>query len=152
MFIYVFICVFFVYFFIFLYLNPGHMEVPRPGTKPLPLQQTSSSSQILNSLHHSRNSLKKFFLMWKINELCKKENQGFPVAAQQKGIRLGTMRLRVQSLASLSGLRIQCCRKLWCRFQRRLESGVAVAMALASSYSSDSTPSLGTSMCCSCDP
>ena len=25
------------------------------------------------------------------------------------------MRLRVQSLASLSGLRIWCCRELWCR-------------------------------------
>ena len=25
------------------------------------------------------------------------------------------IRFRVQSLASLSGLRIQCCRELWCR-------------------------------------
>ena len=31
--------------------------------------------------------------------------------AQQKRIQLGTMRLRVQPLASLSGLRIQCCRE-----------------------------------------
>ena len=35
--------------------------------------------------------------------------------AQQKRIRLGTMRLQVRSLASLSGLRIWHCRELWCR-------------------------------------
>ena len=35
--------------------------------------------------------------------------------AQQKRIRLGTMRLQVQSLALLSGLRIRRCRELWCR-------------------------------------
>ena len=34
---------------------------------------------------------------------------------QQKQIQLGTMRLRVRSLASLSGLRIQRCCELWCR-------------------------------------
>ena len=31
-------------------------------------------------------------------------------------------------LASLSGLRIQCCRELWCRSQTRLRSCVAVAV------------------------
>ena len=36
--------------------------------------------------------------------------------AQQKQIQLGTMRLQVCSLASLSGLRIQHCRDtLWCQ-------------------------------------
>ena len=35
--------------------------------------------------------------------------------AQQKRIQLGTMRLRVLSLALLSGLRIWHCRELWCR-------------------------------------
>ena len=49
----------------------------------------------------------------------------------QKRIRLGTMRLQVQYLASLSGLRIQRCRKLWCRSQTQLGSGVAVAVAVA---------------------
>ena len=48
--------------------------------------------------------------------------------AQQKQIRLGTVRLRVQSLASLSGLRARRCRELWCRSQPRLGSGVAVAV------------------------
>ena len=44
------------------------------------------------------------------------------------------MRLRVRTLALLSGLRIQCCRALWCRLQMRLRSGVAVAVAKASGY------------------
>ena len=41
--------------------------------------------------------------------------------AQQKWIRLGTMRLQVQSLAFLSGLRIWRCCELWCRSQTRLD-------------------------------
>ena len=40
---------------------------------------------------------------------------GVPVVVQWKRIRLGTMRWRVRSLASLSGLRIQRCCELWCR-------------------------------------
>ena len=70
---------------------------------------------------------------------------------QQKQIRLGTTRLRVQSLVLLSGLRIWCCCELQCRSQTWLRSGVAVAVAVAvaeaSSCSSDSTPGLGTSIC-----
>ena len=58
----------------------------------------------------------------------------------------------VRSLASLSGLRIRCGRELWCRLQMRLGSGVAVALALAGSYSSDLTPSLGISVCHGCGP
>ena len=48
---------------------------------------------------------------------------------QQQQIQLGTMRLQVLSLASLSGLRIWRCRELWCRSQMRLRSGVAMALA-----------------------
>ena len=48
--------------------------------------------------------------------------------AQQKRIRLGTMRLQVRSLASLSGLRIRHCHKLWYRSQTWLRSGVAVTV------------------------
>ena len=33
---------------------------------------------------------------------------------QRKSIQLGTMMLKVQSLDSLSGLKIQCCCELWC--------------------------------------
>ena len=64
---------------------------------------------------------------------------GVPIMVQRKQIRLGTMRLRDQSLASFSGLRIWPCHELWYRLQTWLGSGVAVAVARASSCSSDST-------------
>ena len=57
------------------------------------------------------------------------------------------MRTWVQPLALLSGLKIQHCHELWCRSQTRLRSRVAVAVAEARNYSSNSTPSLGTSIC-----
>ena len=42
------------------------------------------------------------------------------------------------------------CHELWCRSKTWLGSGIAVAVA--GSCSSDSTPSLGTSICCRCGP
>ena len=42
---------------------------------------------------------------------------GVPVVAQGKQSQLGTMRLWVRSLASLSGLRIQHCHELWYKSQ-----------------------------------
>ena len=77
---------------------------------------------------------------------------GVPVVAQWKQIQLGSMRLQVRSLASLSGLRIPSCCELWCRSQTQLRSGVAVTVAWAGSYSSDWISSLGTSICCGCSP
>ena len=65
-----------------------------------------------------------------------------------KWIRLGTMRLRVRSLVSLSGLRIRRCCEFWCGLPTWLGPGVAVA----GSNSSNWTPSLGTSMCRRCGP
>ena len=53
---------------------------------------------------------------------------GVPVVAQQKQSRLVTMRIQVQSLALLSGLRIWRCHELWCRSQTWLGSGIAVAV------------------------
>ena len=41
---------------------------------------------------------------------------------------LESMRIWVQSLALLSGLRIWCCHELRCRSQMQLRSGVAVAV------------------------
>ena len=55
------------------------------------------------------------------------------------------MRRQVLSLALLSGLRIWHCLELPCRLWTWL--GSIVAEAVAGSYSSDSTPSLGTSIC-----
>ena len=77
---------------------------------------------------------------------------GVPVVVQWKRIQLGIMRLRVPSLASLSGLRIWHCRELWCRSQMQLRTHIAVAVAQASSCCSDWTPSLGTSICHGCGP
>ena len=58
------------------------------------------------------------------------------------GLRSGlvSVKMQVRFLASLSGLSIECCCELWCRSQTQLRSGVAVAVAKASSYSSDLTP------------
>ena len=64
-----------------------------------------------------------------IAALFKTVNIGVPVVMQWKGIQLGIMRLRVRSLASLSGLtvlRIRCCGELQRRWQTRLGSRVAV--------------------------
>ena len=69
---------------------------------------------------------------------------------QLKQIQLGAMKFQVPSLASLSGLRIRHCREMWCRLQTCLRSCVAVAVVQASGYNSESTPSLGTSICHEC--
>ena len=49
----------------------------------------------------------------------KSTNSGVPIMTQQKQIRLVFMRLQVQSLALLSGLRICWCHELWYRSQTR---------------------------------
>ena len=49
-------------------------------------------------------------------------------------------------------VRIPRCHDLWYRLKTGLGSGVAVAVAWAGSYSSDSPPSLETSMCHRCSP
>ena len=66
----------------------------------------------------------KYYSAIKRNEIT-----GVPTVAQGKRIQLGSTRLWAQSLASLSGLRIWCCRELWCRSKMRLGSGFAVAGA-----------------------
>ena len=57
------------------------------------------------------------------------------------------MRMWVQSLVLLSGLRIWHCHELWYRSQTWLGSAVAMVVAKAGSYSSNLTPSLGISIC-----
>ena len=54
------------------------------------------------------------------------------------------MRMRVRSLASLSGLRISMA--MSCGVESQVRHQVAVAVAQASSCSCDSTPSLGYSI------
>ena len=64
-----------------------------------------------------------------IKRIFKKSFSGVPIVMQWKQIQLGTMKLRVCSLALLSELRIQLCLELWCCSQMWLGSGVAVAVA-----------------------
>ena len=56
-------------------------------------------------------------------KLDKNDVTGVPIVTQWKWIRLVSMRTWIQSLASLSGLRFQHCRELWCRSQMQLGSG-----------------------------
>ena len=62
------------------------------------------------------------------------------------------MRMRVRLLASLSGLRILHCRKLWHKSQIRLGSDVAMAVVQADSRRYNLTPNLGASICHGCSP
>ena len=81
-----------------------------------------------------------------------KSASGVPVVAQQKWIWLVSMRMWVQSLASLSGLKSRHCHELWCRFQMWLGSCVAVAMVQATAVATINPPSLETSICHRCGP
>ena len=99
-----------------------------------------------------RGKRKEICVMCHINSRKRKKDMGIPIMAQQKRIWLASMRTQFLSLASLSGLRIQHCRELWCSLQTWLRSYVAVAVASASGCSSGLTPSLGTSICCWCSP
>ena len=74
----------------------------------------------------------------------------FPLWLRWLRTQLVSMKMQVQSLASLCGLRIQRCHELWCGLWMRLRSGIIVARAQAGLCSSDSTPSLETSTCHRC--
>ena len=79
-------------------------------------QRKSPMAAILLTIYFSRIGFKDW-------------GQGVLTVVLQKRIQLGTMRLLVQSLALLNGLRIQCYHELWCRLQMRLQSSIAVAVA-----------------------
>ena len=66
--------------------------------------------------------------------------------AQQKRIRLVSMRVWVRFLASLGRLRIQCAVNCGVGGKRDLDLALLWAVALPGSGSSDSTPSLGYAM------
>ena len=90
----------------------------------------------------------KFY--WSIVDL--KVVLGVPIVVQWKQIQPGTMRMWVQSLASLSGSGIWCCLELWCSLQMQLGSRMAVAVAQTRGCSSNLTPSLGISINHRCVP
>ena len=97
-------------------------------------------------------SWKQEGIHWRARGGRRKIRVGVPIVAQQKQIQLVSMRMLVQSLTPLSGLRIQHCHKLWCSSQAWLGSHVGGAVVQASSCSPSSTPSLGNSICCGCSP
>ena len=84
--------------------------------------------------------------------LAKISKTGVPSWLSGQRNQLASMRMRVQSPALLSGLRIRHCPELWCRLQTRLGSCVAMAEVYAGGYSSDWTSSLGISICHWCSP
>ena len=61
-------------------------------------------------LHTYQDGYNNFFFFF---FFLSKVNVGVPTVAQWNQILLGTMRLQVRSLASLSGLRIWHCHELW---------------------------------------
>ena len=74
----------------------------------------------------------------------------FPLWCSGNQSQLVSMRTHVRSLALLSGFSIRCFHELWCRLLTQFRSHVAVAVA--DSYSPDSTPRLRISICPECDP
>ena len=80
------------------------------------------------------------------------KSQRVPIMVQWKLIQLVSMRIQGPSLPMLSGLGIWHCCELWCRSQIWLGSLVAVAAMQAGSCSSNLTPSLGSFICCGCNP
>ena len=109
------------------------------GTQPLPLAYVLSMSAFVLEWQNwvvateaIWPGLLKYFLkkslatpaLERFNEIL----SGVPIMAQRKQIQLRTMRFRVQSLASLSGLKIWRCRELWCRSRTWLRSRIAVAV------------------------
>ena len=72
-------------------------------------KRTYPAAQILWNIHYSVVFIIVLdFKMW---------DPRVPVVAQQKQTQQISMRMRVQSLALLHGLKIQCCHELWCRSQ-----------------------------------
>ena len=70
---------------------------------------------------------KQLIQLIKKEKTYQKRAKGVPSVVWWKQIRLGTVRVWVQSLDSLSGLRIWHCHELQCRSQMQLRSHVAVA-------------------------
>ena len=82
-------------------------------------------SYLWGEIHSESWALKIFYMVPRWLEMCVK---GVPVVVQRKRTWLVSVRMRVQSLASLSGLRIRPCLGLWCRSQTRLRFRVATAV------------------------
>ena len=102
----------------------------------------------ISTLKKKHRSISSKIFMGILNSVSLKTG-GVPIVVRQKQIWLVSMKMRVWSLFSLSGSRIWHYCELWCRSQMQLWSqvAVAVAVAVAASCISNSTTSLGTSIC-----
>ena len=78
-----------------------------------------------------------FYFREQLSLITRIVDKEFPSWLSGQQIRLGTMRMRVRSLALLSRLRIRRCCELWCGSQMPLRSCVAMAVVYAGSCSSD---------------
>ena len=132
--------------------NTRHVPGTIPGhslmtiiTSSLPLVEHSlcARSQAQPFIRHPQNHTVGAIII----SILKMRNLEFPCGSVGYEPDLVSVRLQVLILNSLSGLRIWRCHKLCCRPQMRLRSCVAVAVVEAGSCSSNSTPSLGTSIC-----
>ena len=74
--------------------------------------------------YHTKWNHKEKDIYHMISLICGIYNmtQGLPIVAQQKRIQLVSTRMKVWSLASLSGSGIQYCSELWCMLQMHLRS------------------------------
>ena len=120
-------------------LGPGRPSVPSPPRsrpQPTPRPSESQDQTLRPAMDHEKNAPSTVFPLW----------------PSRLRTRLVPRRRQTRSLALLSGLRVWHCRELQCRSQTQLRSGDAAAMVEAGSYSSDSTPSLGMSICHDCIP
>ena len=102
---------------------------------------------------------KSFFSQWKnisTPNSSSKNTMGVPIMAQQKQIWLVNMRTQDWPLASFSGLRIPPALPVSCGIGCRHGSDLVFLWLwyrpVATVLNSDSTPSLGTSICCRCGP
>ena len=101
--------------------QPHSLVFTQRSWKLMSAQKTLAMNVYRSFVHNCQNlqANKMSFRRW---------TTGVPVVAQQKRIWLASVRTHVQSLASLSGLRIWCCCELWYRMQTWLRSHVAVAV------------------------
>ena len=102
--------------------------------------KSSLSTSLKEALSYVFNLSVPFFL-FSFRKMSKNKIMGVPVVARQKQILLVSMRMRVQSLAPLSGLRMQHWHRLWCKLQMQLRSSIAGAVVQASTCSSNVTSS-----------
>ena len=84
----------------------------------------------------------------------KKEIWAIPIVAFAQWVKKlkESTRMLVQSLATISGLRMQHCFRVYQTSKMCLRTNVVMAVAQANTWSSDLTPSSGTSICqCGCE-